>query len=512
MSKIIFPPPNFACPYKKSCPHLDGLPAGGALEELRRGEKRYQEHLRITDRLHSEIKSRDKRIRVLERENAELKAKFKMAHQRQFKVNRKNHGDSGTANDDSGSPGKKRGAPVGHPGWSRSKPNRIDESIHVPAPTQCPHCLKTDLLPCDKFHEHLQEDIVISPRIRVTNYVHAQAFCAHCNRLVVATGAGEILNAPIGPVAKSVAIYLRYRIGISYRKTAEVFRDLFGMSFVPASAVGFDRKATTCGTPLHDDLREKIRMSDMLHADETSWRNDGVGHYVWFAGNQQLAFFHIARSRSAEVAKSIFGSNYDGILVRDRYAAYNGIGNEWQSCLAHIITKAKEIQREHDLLPLIDKDPLTKRFCEKVTALFTQACQTGQKLRSAKLPWESAGGIEQRYVQLLRRIGEQPLAFKPAETLRKHLMGPDQKYLFTFLRHQGVPPTNNHAEQSLRHLVIFRKTSFGTRSQQGMNAHSVLTSLLQTARRQGVHPRDFLQILLTQTTPVAQAALYNDSS
>lgn len=512
MSKFIFPPHNFACHYKNSCPHLEWLPTAGVLEEFRRGEKRYQEHLRITDRFYNELKNRDERIRVLERENAELKAKFKIAHQRQFKANRKNTGDSGTPKDGPDSPDKKRGAPAGHPGWSRAKPNRIDKIIHVAAPTECPHCGKTDLSPSQQIHEHLQEDIVIAPKTRATNYVHAQAFCAHCNRLVVTSGAGEIINAPIGPVAKSVAIYLRYRIGISYRKTAEVFRDLFGMSFVPASAVGFDRKATTCGTPLHDDLREKIRMSDILHADETSWRNDGVGHYVWFAGNEQLAFFQIARNRSAEVAKTIFGSNYDGILVRDRYAAYNGIGNEWQSCLAHIITKAKEIQREHDLLPLTDKDPQTEKFCEKVGALFTKACQTGQKLRWGKIPWESATEIEHRYVRMLCRIGKKPLAFKPAETLRKHLVGPDQKYLFTFLRHRGVPPTNNHAEQSLRHLVIFRKTSFGTRSEQGMNVHSVLTSLLQTARRQGVHTREFLQILLTENTQTAQAALYNNSS
>ena len=35
----------------------------------------------------------------------------------------------------------------------------------------------------------------------------------------------------------------RYQIGISYRKTTGLFRELFGLKFVPASAVGFDRKA-----------------------------------------------------------------------------------------------------------------------------------------------------------------------------------------------------------------------------------------------------------------------------
>jgi len=93
---------------------------------------------------------------------------------------------------------------------------------------------------------------------------------------VVQAGEGELLNAPIGPVAKSVAIYLRYRIGIPYRKSTELFRELFGLELFPASALLFDRKAAAQGEPLYEDLRDKIRTSDVVHADETSWRSDGV--------------------------------------------------------------------------------------------------------------------------------------------------------------------------------------------------------------------------------------------
>jgi hypothetical protein len=145
---------------------------------------------------------------------------------------------------------------------------------------------------------------------------------------VVQAGEGELLNAPLGPVAKSVALYLRYRIGIPYRKTAELFRELFGLQFVPASALGFDRKAAARGTPIYEDLGEKIRASDVVHADETSWRSDGVGHFVWFAGNENLAFFHIDRHRSAEVAKAIFGEGFGGTLVRDPAIAGPITGSE----------------------------------------------------------------------------------------------------------------------------------------------------------------------------------------
>jgi transposase len=477
----------------------------------------YHEHLRIIDGFDGELKIRDERIRMLERENAELKAKLQALHRRQFKANKKKDAENEgkeveSVSSSSEGKRKKHGAPVGHPGWVRPKPDHIDRTVHVPAPRICPHCQSEDLTPMDESTEHFQEDIVIRPRTLVTRYLHGQAFCGRCHRPVVQAGEGELLNAPIGPVAKSAALYLRYRIGIPYRKTAELFRELFGLTFVPASALLFDRKAAARGAPIYEDLRDKIRASDLLHADETSWRSDGVGHFVWFAGNENLAFFHIDRHRSTEVAKTIFGEDFDGTLVRDRYAAYNGIGVDWQVCIAHIITKAKEISGEHALLPQTEKDPATAPFCDRLIDLGSRLCDAGQKLKSGNIPWKAAAKIEKRFVRELNTLCKQPLRFKPAETLRTYLAGPEQRFLFTFLRRPGVPPTNNHAEQSLRHLVIFRKICFGTRSESGLKTHSILPSLVQTARKQGVHPRKFLQTLLTADTATAQAALYNNSS
>jgi transposase len=482
------------------------------MEEYRQAGEVYQEHLRIIEAFDPALKARDERVRVLERENAELKAKLRALHQRQFKSNKKKNVPDSEETPSSSGGKKKRGAPVGHPGWSRPQPDHIDRTIEVPAPTVCPHCQSNELTPLAEIQDHLQEDIVIQPRTQVTRYRHGQAFCARCHQPVVQAGPGELLNAPIGPVAKSAAIYLRYRMGLPYRKTAELFRELFGLKFVPASALGFDRKAAARGAPLYEDLRQKIRAAEVVHADETSWRNDGLGHFVWFAGNENLAFFHIDRHRSAEVAKTLFGEDFDGTLVRDRYAAYNGIGRDWQSCLAHIITKAKEISREHALLPPSEMDAAVGPFCERVTDLASRLCLAGQKLKSGNIPWKTAARIEKRSVKELTALCKQPLRFKPAETLRAYLAGPQQKFLFTFLRRPGVPPTNNLAEQSLRHLVIFRKICFGTRSDSGLITHSILPSLVQTARKQDVWPREFLETLLTADTATAQAALYNNSS
>lgn len=505
-----YPPPRYECIYRNACPHLDMLSTKWVYGQFRGAEEQYQQHLRIYDRLQEALSECRKKIVKLERENAELKAKYLLIHQRQFKANKKPKKQRDIGDKEKRT--KKRGAPVGHQGWSRAKPRRIAKVVHVEAPTHCPYCHDDDLVRLSETSEHIQEDIAPPPPPITTKYVHELAWCGRCGKVVSKTGEDEIPGAHIGPLVKATAIYLRQDIGITYRKVQRMIKDLFGLSFVPASALGFDRKATTNGLPIYEDIREKIRASDVVHADETSWRNDGLGHYAWYAGNDDLAFFYLHRNRSAAVAQSIFGRDFNGVLVRDRYAAYNRIGRDWQACLAHISRNAKDIEKEHALLPPSKQDPGVNTFTTEIRKLCSLLCETAKKISTGKLPQRKTAAMEKKFRQKLNRICKQTLKFKPAETLREFLTSSKQKHLFTFLRHPNVAPTNNQAEQTLRRLVIFRKICFGTRSQNGLEVHSVLPSLVLTAKRQGVDPLAFLKVLLTKNTATAQATLFNDSS
>ncbi len=116
--------------------------------------------------------------------------------------------------------------------------------------------------------------------------------------------------------------------------------------------------------------------------------------------------------------------------------------------------------------------------------------------------------LERENVELKAKL--QPWGLIP---LRRGARGmPIYEDLCDKIRTSEVLHANNHAEQFLRHLVIFRKIYFGSRSESGLKTHGILPSLVQTARKQGVHPRKFLQTLLTADTATAQAALYNNSS
>jgi len=507
-------PWDYDCAYKHCCPHLQGLSTAWVFEEYQRSHQEHLEHWRFRDEQLEELDKALAYIKELEAQNEQLKSKLRALHRRQFKANKNKNTSDNSAESSASQKKKKRGAPKGHPGWSRRKPEHIDKTVLVPAPQNCPHCNCSDLTQVEDLKDHLQEDIVLQLRTWVVQFRHQQAFCPHCRRNVVQCADGELLNCHIGPTTKAAAVFLRYGLQLPYRKVKQLFDVFFNMPFVPASAMAFDRTATRKGQPLYEDLKQKLRHTALAHADETSWRQDGVGHYLWYAGNDQLALYLIDRHRSAKVVQKIFGDEFQGILNTDGYAAYNAAGAQHrQSCLAHIIRKAKEIKQEIRLRKTQHQDPRSIDFCDQISALLKAACAAGGKLKKKDAQDPNRKMQQKFFYDKLDSICNCKLKDVSAETLRTRLRDPTKEYhrLFTFIKYPDIEPTNNQAEQSLRYLVIFRKICFGTRSPQGSLSHSVLPSLLMTARRQGKHPLSFFKTLLTSDTATAQASLYRNN-
>lgn len=496
-------PDDFRCPYRDGCPYLEGLSTGWVFrryQEVAGTECHYEYQLEELDK---QLRQERRQRQQLERENQQLQAQLHALHRRQF------NGRRATPTPCSSTRRKKRGAPAGHPPWQRAKPTRIDQVVSVPVPQSCPHCHGAKLEPLSEMHQHLQEDIVLEPRTVVICFRHGQAYCPQCDRNVWTPGPGEMPGAYIGPAAKATAAYLRYQLNVPDRKISQFFSDFFALRFVPASAYGFERQAVRRGLPLYEDLLQKIRALSVAHGDETSWRHDGQPYWAWYAGNEDLAFYHLDAHRSAEAAQAVFGERFNGTLVADAFASYNRIHpRDRQSCLAHIKTKAKELEAQLALLKGKAVDLQACQFCQNIQGWVRTACQAHHQL--CRRPWRAK--VAKRKGQALRRelgtLCATALRYPKAEAFRKRLLGPEQKLLFTCFRRPKVPPTNNQAERSLRPLVIMRKVIQGTRSDKGLQNHSVLRSLFETARRQGKKPHEFFLVLLTNTTAQAQAALY----
>jgi transposase len=503
MSRRMEAPVGFECPYRHNCPHLDHLSTTWVMEV-------YQESFKLRQRCYLTEERCQQRIEELEstlRERDTKIAQLRMQHQKQFKADTK--GAAPPVRERA----RKRGAPTGHPPWRRREPDHIDQTVEVPAPRTCPRCRCEKLLPHPELYEHIQEDIVLVPRTRVIRFVHRQSQCPQCRRPVYQAAEGELPGVSIGPVTRAVATHLRYDLQIPYRKVQHILRDLFGMPLTPAWAMAFDRKAAARGQPLYEELKVKLKSADVAHADETTWREDGQGRYVWFGGNERLAVYQITDNRSADSAVQLLGDDFDGTLVTDAYAAYNAVNaRRRQTCWSHIAARSKEILQQIELTSPPIAVPRSVAFCKALKKFASRLCDLGRQLRHKRLKRAQARAIIPSLERQLKRFAGFPLDYEPAETLRDRLMNKDRDKLFTFLRVPRVEPTNNHAERSVRFLVIMRKISFGTRSQAGSHAHSVLPSLLETARRQGRDRIRFLTTLLTQPLNTARAALFANTS
>jgi hypothetical protein len=467
------------------------------------------EHWLSREKLAEENRDLLRTVRQLEEEVDQLRAENKRLHQQRFKSSSKKRNEpeedqSPETKTDIGK--KKRGAPMGHPPWNRKTPKEIDRAIEVDAPCTCPDCNAATDLSQILTTSFVQEDIILRPQTVVTEYTHKSAWCPSCRRQVIQTLENEIPFAPIGPNAKTAALYLRHELKLPYRKVAMAMETLFGLGFVPASTLGFEKRARKNADPVYQDLIEKMRAGDLVHADETHWREDGKSCYAWYGGNADVAVFQIDPRRTTEAAKRLLGDRIDGLLVTDAYAGYNAIEVQGrQSCLAHLIRKADELHKV--LESMKNPDPPSIAFCRKIARLFTFACR--KKIPPDK---ESKSDLKKRLLGLLDSICSSPLKYAKAETLRKRLIPGAREYneVFTFIDFAG-PPTNNHAERALRPLVIFRKTSMGTRSATGSENIGVFASLTQTAKLQDAPVTELFSALLTGTPNQAQTALFSGS-
>ena len=503
-------PDGFVCPYRDNCPHMEGLSAFWMFQERQRDKVREHEHWQIREQMAEEIASLRRLVLEQRQEIDCLKAENKRLHQSRFKASKPKPSQPAgvTGVPSSTLAPKRRGAPEGHPPWTRKVPEHIDRHVHIEAPLFCPHCQSATETLNGGQSSYIQEDIVLIPRTVVTSYVHDTAFCPACQCQVIHSLEGELPFAPIGPNAKATALYLRHALKVPYRKITQAMETLFGIHFVPASTLGFEKRAALNARPIHEDLIEKIRAADLIHADETHWREDGKNCWLWYAGNRSLSVFRIDPHRTSEAAKTLLGDKLDGLLVTDAYAAYNAIDCRTrgrQSCLAHLLRKSKEIGQE--LALITEPDVPSVRFCQSVRALLKEACAVVVPQAKNARKKLIAGFYKQ-----LDSICRKPLAFEKAETLRKRLLPSSREYpqLFTFIEHDG-PPTNNHAERSLRPLVIFRKICMGTRSATGSENISIFGSLTQTASLQGAKVIDMFRSLFRSSPNHAQDVIFGST-
>lgn len=327
--------------------------------------------------------------------------------------------------------------------------------------------------------EHLQEDL-IDGQYRVVLYLHGAARCDACGAWVAQPGKDELLGSRIGPYLRSMAIYLRNLIGISYRKVPQAIEEMFGVTFTPAALIGFESMLADKAEPVVDDIAKKLSSSDgPVHADETYWTLNGKRAYYWVHGDEKFIHFQFDTTRAGQVSRNILGEDFTGTLVTDCYSGYHAhSAGAKQKCLAHLARRAHVWQK------LTEAGSPDYQFFEDVKQFVKQGCEFYRLRREGKLSDEEQAATKTGLREELLRLEECGLNHEKAIILQARLLRHHDEWL-VFLDDPRVPPTNNLAERALRPLVVLRKVIFGHRSRAGADRMAKIMTVGETARRHG---------------------------
>ena len=495
MSFLFYPQHEHRCPHVRHCPHLGGAALGTLVLAANENDDARDHLYRQLDAERESVSKLVAEVESLKKQLAQAKLELQLERQSRFATPQQKQADSGpdlasSAQDESNSGKRKRGAPVGHPGWFRPTPAEYDLLVEMAAPKRCPHCdgpvsVYDSRPPVD----HFQEDL-IDAQLQVTLFRRPQARCRKCRRWSRQAGPGEILDSRIGPQLRSMALYLRHAIGITCRKVPQAIEDLLGFHFSPAALLGFEKMFSEKAEPVVEDIRKKVASSDgAVHADETYWILDGQRSYYWIHATDQYIHFQFDTSRAGEVSRDLLGEDFLGTLVTDCYSAYDAQGAKAkQKCFSHLARTARDWQQ------LTERGTLAYRFFDDIKTWVKRGCefhrqrdQLSRKQRVEEIAWLR---------RKLQRLLSCELDHAKARTLQERIRRYRDCWL-VFLDDPRVPPTNNHAERCLRPLVILRKITFGHRTHAGAVAMARIMTIKETAKRHGRRAIDVFYRMFT---------------
>jgi transposase len=225
--------------------------------------------------------------------------------------------------------------------------------------------------------------------------------------------------------------------------------------------------------PAIDKLIQEYRQAPVKHADETSWRTDGQNGYVWLFCTPSTSLFRFRKTRSASVAREVFGGQaLPGVLVVDRYSAYNKAPCQIQYCYAHLLREVKDLQKQFP----------DEQEVATFVATFAPLLAWAMRLRTLPISdrkfYRLANETKQAIIDAVEHSASHPGIQRIQDIFRQNA-----HRLYRWAHDRNVPAHNNLAERTLRPSVIARKVSFGSQSDAGALTREILMSIVLTLKQ-----------------------------
>jgi transposase len=363
------------------------------------------------------------------------------------------------------------GAKSGHPGHHQVLLTPTEVIEVKPEPCACG---QREFPATTPYHTH---QVIELPEIQmaVKHLVVHETRCPRCGRVLKAElpaeyryGYGPRLTALIGELSGSQRD--------SRSAVQEFCASVLG---VPISRGAIQRCVDRVSEALeshYEAIAIQARQAKVNYIDETAWYQHGALAWLWVMVNTTVAFFKVQASRSQAAFEALVAS-WAGFLVSDGYPVYQHWVHGRQTCLAHLIRRARGLSER--------KQPELAWFGGRVLAELQRLVQW------ATAP-PTAGEVQTWYARMVHLLNQHGARQDEARTLARTL-GRELGALWTFMVEHGVEPTNNRAERALRFAVLWRKIMQGTYNEKGDRWVERILSLRETCRLRGIPTFPVLQ-------------------
>jgi transposase len=375
-------------------------------------------------------------------------------------------------------------APGGQPGHVpyrrvRLPAGRVQQVIHH-RPTHCRRCqhpLPADPGPHDPpptWHQ-----VAELPEIAavVTEHQGHTRTCPDCGARTHAAIPAAVRGRILGSRLTAALAYLSGARHDSKRGVEEVAEALFGLPVALGTVAAAEREVSAALADAHAQAVAAVRSAPVKHVDETGWKRAGRLCWLWAGVTQAVACFRVHARRGLDGLRALLGDDPAGVVVSDRWCAYNRLAvSGRQLCWAHL---------KRDFQALADRGGPARPLGEELLCFVEDLFLWWHRVRDGTLSRASlrtyVGELRPAFREALDRGAACGCA--KAEAVCRNLLDLEPA-LWTFVRVEGVEPTNNAAERAVRPAVLWRRRSFGCHSADGCRFVERILTVVQTLRLQ----------------------------
>lgn len=380
--------------------------------------------------------------------------------------------------------------------YTRKKEVPTEQIFH--AAESCSNCGDTLFGKPSVAYTHQVIDIPVVS-YTVTEHVICRRWCLKCHKQVmpiVDLSGSAIGKKRIGVNLAAAITTMRDRLRLPLAAIQKYLKLFHKLDLSEGEIVKILDTVAGKGKSQYDSLLDQIRAADSVHADETGGRENGINGYFWSFSTEKIHYLLYRKSRGKTVVEEIVGKDserFNGVLTTDFYAAYNTYSGFHQRCWVHFLRDIHELKEEYK------KHPPLNIWSKSVRQLYEEA-----KVYKGPDPNLPIGLQTQERIDKQREF-EQRLKVicmpyvktdAPMSTLCARAVTFLQE-LFVFIRFPNVKSDNNPAERIIRHTVVARKISGGTKTPKGSQTKAILTSLFDTWQLQNLNPLQQCRLLLT---------------